>query len=158
MRDFFLSLALAVTLVGCGDDDRTGDDAERDGGASADGGMTSADAGEGADGGSEGDAGGAVDGGDELDAGETADDGGSTSGCTIGSACSGSCPDGYECQGGRCLPPSARPGCGGFAAATCDTAEYPSCLYYSGTDYGACLTPEEAACACAEHADLFSCL
>lgn len=58
------------------------------------------------------------------------------------------CPAGFECQIGRCAP-QGRPVCGGFAGATCPAPYVDPCLYYAGTDFGPCLTPEERACACA---------
>jgi hypothetical protein len=146
-----LLVALALPLLGCGDDDR-GDapdttDAGRwdatvpvDAASPTDADPTT-DAGE-----------------EEIDAGGEDDDAGPTS-CDdqpIGVACTGSCTAGYECQDGRCVPPSSRAGCGGFAGADCEDAAFPHCLYFDSSDYGPCLSAAERACAC-EHPDLFAC-
>lgn len=97
------------------------------------------------------------------DAGEDAgvDQGASPcDGLAIGQTCSGEdCPSPYSCVDGRCVPvPGAeRPDCGGFVGATCTTRTFPTCTYFTGADYGPCLTTAEEMCACTEHTDLFQC-
>ncbi len=95
------------------------------------------------------------------DAGSTgADDAGGPCG-TLGMACvgSGTCGTEYECDPTyeRCVPEAGRPGCGGFAGATCETSPYLGCVFYVGADYGPCLTETEASCVCTGARDLFVC-
>ncbi len=66
------------------------------------------------------------------------------------------CDVGFECQVGRCGP-QGRPLCGGFAGATCDTAPYPVCLYYTSADFGPCLTRAERDCLCVRAPESFVC-
>lgn len=100
---------------------------------------------------------------ESVDAGEDTgvDQGASPcDGLAIGQTCSGEdCPSPYSCVEGRCVPvPGAeRPDCGGFVGATCTTRTFPTCTYFTGADYGPCLTTAEEMCACTEHTDLFQC-
>jgi hypothetical protein len=68
---------------------------------------------------------------------------------TLGAACTGSpdCEAPYACQQGTCAP-GGRPECGGFVGAVCPPT-FPSCLYHTGADFGACFTAAEASCICA---------
>lgn len=62
----------------------------------------------------------------------------------------GTCPAGFECDIGRCGP-QARPECGGFAGWTCPRtpgSPFTECLYYTGADFGVCVTPAERDCLC----------
>ncbi|MDQ3037817.1 MAG: hypothetical protein M3Y87_35815, partial [Myxococcota bacterium] len=69
------------------------------------------------------------------------------------------CAPGFECDIGRCAPQD-RENCGGFAGWTCPrtpSSPYTECLYYSGADFGPCLTPQERDCLCARSSSGFSC-
>ena len=57
------------------------------------------------------------------------------------------CSSGFECMVGRCAP-QARQICGGFAGARCTEPGYTQCMFFSGADFGPCLTPEERRCIC----------
>jgi hypothetical protein len=156
MRSALLFACLA--LVACGDDDGSTDEPSLDGGppgvdgGAVDGGPALGDAGLVADGGPASDAG-PVDGGPPSDLGL-----GPCSATLLGSECTDSCSRGYECVDGACMPPASRPGCGGFAGATCDTRAFPHCVYYESSDYGPCLSEEEFACACSSAiASRFAC-
>ena len=65
--------------------------------------------------------------------------------CTSGNDCSGN----HRCVDppGICVPARVVD-CGGFAQARCP-AQYPVCQYYTGADYGPCLTAFERDCICA---------
>jgi len=161
----FARFALLVLALACGDDDVPGDDPTEDasvadaGGSGDDGGASETDAGpDPADGGLDDSGAGAVDAA-PGDAGPPPDLGGASL-CereTIGTVCRDGCAGGYECVDGACLPNSMRPGCGGFAGATCDTRAFPNCATFVGSDYGPCLDEEEFACACATLPDIFEC-
>ena len=155
-----LTSALAgVVIAGC--DESTDPDAGVDAAARIDGGGVDASLVDASlvDGGSVD--GGSVDGG-RRDAGSGSDGGGAGDAgpicgdlgkpCTSASDCGG----GYTCGGepSACLPPgSGRPDCGGFAGAECPTTgAYTVCRYFARSDYGPCLTTEEAVCACAGRA------
>jgi hypothetical protein len=61
-----------------------------------------------------------------------------------------SCPGGLECMSstGGMFCTKTRPGCGGFAGATCDDPSAPLCHFLSGADFGPCLSAFERDCIC----------
>jgi len=170
MTRFALFSALILAFA-CGDDDDavTDDPAEdasvtdaggaTDGGRDIDAGSDPTDAGaDPADASMSSDAATPSDAAASTDAAPEPDLGASPcDGQTIGAPCRDRCPGGYDCVDGACLPGSMRAGCGGFAGAMCTTRAFPNCAYYSGSDYGPCLSEEELACACSVLTDLFDC-
>ncbi len=160
LRIFLSSLLLA----GCGGtatgslDARVADGSEAsdaalvDGGTDVDGaiGPRTPDGGDRTDGGRGVDGGGLTDAA-ALDAGVdgAAADGGSCS-SGLGAWCDlAACPSGYSCGVGRCAP-QGRETCGGFVGAPCTDPTYTECVYFTGADYGTCLSRAELTCVCSD--------
>lgn len=159
---------LTLALCACGDDDGSGTDSgmsdvgTSDTGGDDAGGDDAGDDAAGDDAGGD-DAGADDAGGDDaggVDAG-TDDAGDPCDAVTIGDLCeSGECGD-YVCEeaSGRCAPVD-RPTCGGFVGEACpESGMFTECL--SRTDIadgiGPCLSPEELACVCTDHSDIYFC-
>jgi len=139
-RDAGAAVDSGAAAVDAGSEDAGSQDAGSQDAGTIDAGSTSTDAGT-TDARSNDDAGGG-------DAGPLGECG------TLGRSCADgrSCTAPYVCDESRrvCVP-EGRTLCGGFAGATCtDSRTFTECLFYTGADFGPCLTFAEAACVCAD--------
>src|SRR5690606_23921562 len=152
---FVLVGSIAALLIAC-----------NDGGELTDAGQNGADAGHTPDASTrrdggvdpvEDDAATPSDAGAHTDAGMLPDAGGSACDPRFSKECVNDSPfaPGFQCAMNLCMP-DGREECGGFAGSTCpghpDSAE-AICLFYTGTDFGLCVTTAERDCLCAEYPD-----